>query len=277
MSTSPLRTQPRTTRHARHTPDTSAEFASLAVMPEGPEKERLQDGVVRAWLPMAHRLARRYRDRGETMEDLQQVAALALVKAVERFNPERGGAFEPFAIPTIYGELKRHFRDNLWDLHVPRRVQNLRNQVRVSIRELSLVTPGGSPTVAQIAEHSGLTEEDVQLGMEALHGFRSLSLDAPVAGGDGEDGFGLLDTLSSEEHGYDLAVDREAVRGCLARLPSREREILYLRFFCDMTQSSIARRFGISQMHVSRLLAGACRRVREEIDAGEAGPEPDGS
>ncbi|MBO8194811.1 SigB/SigF/SigG family RNA polymerase sigma factor [Streptomyces oryzae] len=263
---------PRRTHH--DAPDTAADFAELVKLPEGcPERQRLQDCVVTAWLPMAHRLARKFRNRGESLEDLEQVAALALVKSVERYDPARGNAFETFAIPTIYGELKRHFRDNMWEIHVPRRVQDLRNRVRASMRELELTSSGRSPTVAELAAHSGLSEEDTLTGMEALQCFNSLSLDAPVSSetGGGGDGSGdgaicLMDTLSSDENGYDHVVDREAVRSCLCRLPEREQRLLYLRFFRELTQSQIARRLGVSQMHVSRLLAAACRRVREEIE-----------
>ncbi|MGW7514584.1 sigma-70 family RNA polymerase sigma factor, partial [Streptomyces sp. NPDC054796] len=165
MNTTQLRTKAQaagTRRHSHHdAPDTTADFEELAAMHDGPEKQRLQDCVVTAWLPMAHRLAAKYRNRGEAVEDLEQVAALALVKAVERYDPSRGKAFEAFAIPTIYGELKRHFRDHMWDLHVPRRVQNLRNQVRASVRDLSLTLDDRTPTITEIAEHSGLTEDDV--------------------------------------------------------------------------------------------------------------------
>ncbi|MFE9339660.1 SigB/SigF/SigG family RNA polymerase sigma factor [Streptomyces sp. NPDC007063] len=270
-------TSSRTPRRTHHdAPDTAADFAALAKLPEDcPERRRLQDCVVTAWLPMAHRLARKFRNRGESLEDLEQVAALALVKSVERYDPARGNAFETFAIPTIYGELKRHFRDNMWEIHVPRRVQDLRNRVRASLRELELTSSGRSPTVAELAAHSGLSEEDILTGMEALQCFNSLSLDAPVAseaggGGDGGDGaICLMDTLSSDEGGYDHVVDREAVRSCLCRLPEREQRLLYLRFFRELTQSQIARRLGVSQMHVSRLLAAACRRVREEIEERE--------
>ncbi|MBA0049431.1 SigB/SigF/SigG family RNA polymerase sigma factor [Streptomyces sp. AJS327] len=270
-TTGQSRPRARRSRHSHHdAPDTAADFARLERLPDGAEKRRLQQEVAAAWLPMAYRLARKYRNRGEALEDLEQIAALALVKAVEGYNPSRGCAFESYAIPTIYGELKRHFRDNLWDVHVPRRVQNLRNRVRVSMQDLS----GGSraPTVAQLAEHARLSEEDVQLGLEALHGFSSLSLDAEVPGAD--NGYSLLDSLSVQEADYEHVIDREAVKSRLRCLPEREQYILYLRFFREMTQSGIARQLGISQMHVSRLIAGACRRVREEID-GDQGGEPD--
>ena len=262
-----------TTRPGRHdAPDTASDFLALAALPECPERRRLRECVVTAWLPMAHRLARRYRNRGEALEDLEQVAALALVKSVERYDPARGNAFETFAIPTINGELKRHFRDNMWEIHVPRRVQSLRNRVRSSLRELELTASGGSPTVAELAVHSGLSEEETLMGLEALHSFTSLSLDAPVTqdtGGGAPEAVHLIDTLCSDDPRYDHIVDREAARTYLCLLPEREQRILYLRFFHEMTQSHIAVQLGISQMHVSRLISSACRRVREEVEGTE--------
>ncbi|NLU71945.1 SigB/SigF/SigG family RNA polymerase sigma factor [Streptomyces sp. HNM0575] len=256
-------------KHARHphddAPDTAAHFERITSLPDGPEKEELRQEVVRAWMPMADRLAQRFRNRGENLEDLQQVAALGLVKAVARYDPARGCAFESFAVPTIVGEIKRHFRDYMWDLHVPRRVQELRNRVRASSRELGVTLDDRSPTVAQIAEHSGLSQEDVVIGMEALESYSALSLDAELS--KNEDGYSLLDTLGATEPGFDRVTYREAVKPQLRNLPERERYILYLRFFCDMTQSSIAEQLGISQMHVSRLISRTCERLHREVEA----------
>ncbi|MFS7871862.1 SigB/SigF/SigG family RNA polymerase sigma factor [Streptomyces asiaticus] len=248
------------------TPDTAADFERLAAMPKGPEREALAEKLVEAWLPMAHRLARRYRNRGENQEDLEQVAALGLVKAVDRYDPQRGGAFQPYAIPTIVGELKRYFRDCAWELHVPRRVQELRNRVRATIQDLA-ATEGtdGSPTVAQVARAAEMSEEDVLTGMEAIDSFRSLSLDAELAGAD--DGYSLADTLGRPETRYDTVIARESVKPCLNRLPEREQHILYLRFFHDMTQAGIAEELGISQMHVSRLISRSCARIRNQVEA----------
>ncbi|MEE1760236.1 MULTISPECIES: SigB/SigF/SigG family RNA polymerase sigma factor [unclassified Streptomyces] len=243
-------------------PDTANDFARLAAMDEGPERDHVRDELVRAWLPMAHRIAGRFRNRGESLEDLRQVAAMGLVKAVDRYEPERG-AFESYAVPTITGEIKRHFRDRMWTLRVPRRVQDLRNKVRVARRELSQTSGGAAePSVADIAALAGLTEEEVHAGMEALDSFSALSLDAEMASGD--DGYSLADTLGAPDAAYDTVVDRESVKEGLRRLPERERAILYMRFFEDMTQNRIADRLGISQMHVSRLISRSCARVREE-------------
>ncbi|MEV5350865.1 RNA polymerase sigma factor SigF [Streptomyces achromogenes] len=253
-------------------PDTAAMFARLAELEDGPERDAVRDELVTAWLPMAHRIAGRFRDRGESVEDLRQVAALGLVKAIDRFDPSRG-AFESYAVPTITGEVKRHFRDRMWALRVPRRVQELRNRVRVARRELTQNPGSPEPTVADIAAHTGLTEEEVAAGMEALESFSTLSLDAELSAGD--DGYSLADTLGETDTSYDIVVDREAAKEGLRRLPERERAILYMRFFEDMTQSRIADRLGISQMHVSRLISRSCARIREEA-LGTRRPGPAG-
>ncbi|MDQ0988990.1 RNA polymerase sigma factor SigF [Streptomyces sp. V3I7] len=243
-------------------PDTAEAFERLATLPEGPERRALRDELVGLWLPMAERIAVRFRGRGEALEDLYQVAALGLVKAVDHYDPARGRAFEAYAVPTITGEIKRHFRDHMWTLHVPRRVQDLRNRVRRAARELAQQTPGRTPTVAEIAAEAELTETEVRTGLEALECFTALSLDAETPGNDGHS---LADTLGGPDPGFDLVIDRAAVKPCLQALPERERTILYLRFFRGMTQSRIAHQLGISQMHVSRLLSGCCDRLREEL------------
>jgi RNA polymerase sigma-B factor len=243
-------------------PDTAEAFRRLAALPPGPGRDPLRDRIVEAWLPMADRIAGRFRNRGESYEDLRQVAALGLVKAVDRYDPARGNAFESYAVPTVTGEIKRHFRDHMWTLHVPRRVQELRNRVRFADQELSQTMSGRRPTVAEIAEHAQLSEDDVRVGLEALESFSALSLDAELLGG--EDGYSLSDVLGSCDPALDTVVDREAVRPRLAALPERERAILYMRFFGDMTQSRIAEQLGISQMHVSRLINRCCNRIREQ-------------
>ncbi|MER6846764.1 RNA polymerase sigma factor SigF [Streptomyces flaveolus] len=244
-------------------PDTADAFRRLATLPEGPERDAVRDRIVEAWLPMAERLAGRFRSRGESFDDLRQVAALGLVKAVDRYDPARGSAFESYAVPTVTGEIKRHFRDHMWTLHVPRRVQELRNRVRFAAQDLARTIPGRGPTVAEIAERADLSEQDVREGMEALESFTALSLDAEVPGSD--DGYSLVDGLGAPDPALDIVVDREAVKKRLAALPDRERAILYMRFFDDMTQSRIAEQLGISQMHVSRLISRCCDRVREQV------------
>ncbi|MEY2242378.1 SigB/SigF/SigG family RNA polymerase sigma factor [Streptomyces sp. BF23-18] len=241
-------------------PETDALFVQLVELDDGPERDTVRDELVSLWLPMAHRIASRFRNRGEAIEDLRQVAALGLVKAVDRFDPARG-AFESYAIPTITGEVKRHFRDRMWAVRVPRRVQDLRNRVRVARRELSQRPGAAEPTLTEIAAHTRLTEEEVHDGLEAMESFSALSLDAETGGGD--DGYSLGDTLGTTDSSFDTIVDREAAAKELRQLPERERTVLYMRFFEDMTQSRIGEKLGISQMHVSRLISRSCARVRK--------------
>ncbi|MGW1533023.1 RNA polymerase sigma factor SigF [Streptomyces aureus] len=262
------------TQRRRHddAPDTDAAFSHLAGLPDGPERQVLREQIVEAWMPMAERIAGKYRGRGESVEDLTQVAALGLVKSVDRYDPSRGNAFESYAVPTIVGEIKRHFRDHMWAVHVPRRVQEARNRVRGAVKDLAPTNSDRQPGVAEIAEYAQLSEDDVRVGLEALESFTTLSLDARLT--DGDDGYSLADAIGETDTGFDLVVDREALKPALARLPERERTILYLRFFRDMTQSCIAERLGVSQMHVSRLLSSCCAALREEVLA-ETAEAPD--
>ncbi|MEV6538169.1 SigB/SigF/SigG family RNA polymerase sigma factor [Streptomyces sp. NPDC051665] len=254
----------RRTRTYDDAPDTDAAFRRIAALPDGPERSALRQEVVCAWMPMAVRLARRFRHRGETFDDLKQVAQLGLVKAVFRFDPSLGTAFPSYAIPTILGEVKRHFRGSLWIVHVPRHVQDLRIQVRFAAQECG--TPGGrEPSVPEIAAHTGLTEAEVRLGQGASASFAALSLDAEP--GRAEHRNPLTETLGDMEPGFDRIVNRETLRPLLRALPERERHILYMRFFCEMTQSRIALQLGISQMYVSRLIIRTCARLRHQMMA----------
>ncbi|MFI1358591.1 RNA polymerase sigma factor SigF [Streptomyces sp. NPDC020898] len=259
-----MRTRASTKRHPHDdAPDTAEAFRRLATLPPGQQRDTLREKIVEEWLPMADRLAGRFRSRGESLDDLRQVAALGLVKAVDRYDPALGNAFESYAVPTVTGEIKRHFRDHMWTLHVPRRVQDLRNRVRFANQDLSQTISGRRPTVAEIAEHANMSEEDVKVGLEALESFTALSLDAELPGS--EDGYSLSDALGAPDPALDTVVDREAVKPRLQALPERERDILYMRFFGDMTQSRIAEQLGISQMHVSRLISRCCDRLRDQI------------
>ncbi|MFC8966104.1 SigB/SigF/SigG family RNA polymerase sigma factor [Streptomyces sp. NPDC057094] len=240
----------------------TALFTHLLTLSDGPEREAVRAELVTVWLPMAYRIAGRFHDRGESMEDLRQVAALGLIKAVDRFDPARG-AFESYAIPTITGEVRRHFRDRTWALRVPRRIQELRSEVRVAQRELAELPGSHEPTPVEIAAHTGLTEEEVVAGMEALGSYKTLSLDAELSSA--SDGYHLADTVGQTDAGYDLAIDREAAKKELRLLPERDRAVLFMRFFEDMTQSRIAERLGVSQMHVCRIIAHSCARVRDEV------------
>ncbi|MFG2454565.1 SigB/SigF/SigG family RNA polymerase sigma factor [Streptomyces sp. NPDC048512] len=247
-------------RHDDAPDEAAALFTRLASMDKEPERDAVREELVELWLPMAHRIAGRFRNRGEDIDDLRQVAALGLVKALDGYDADRG-AFETYAVPTITGEIKRHFRDRAWAVRVPRRVQELRNQVRLARRDL-IQRPGSpEPTPADIAAHTGLSDDEVAAGLEALESYSALSLDAALTT---EDDYSLADTLSTDAP-YDLVVDREATKNALRRLPERERTVLYLRFFKDMTQTRIAEQLGCSQMHVSRLINGTCARVRDQV------------
>ncbi|OAR22613.1 RNA polymerase subunit sigma [Streptomyces sp. ERV7] len=258
---------PTTVRRGRNhddAPETTAAFTRLNALEDGPEHDALRDDLVARWLPMSERLAGKYRNRGAELEDLYQVAAMGLVKAVDRYEVARG-AFESYAVPTINGEIKRHFRDALWSVHVPRRVQEFRNKVRVARSELKAAQPG-EPTIAELAARAGLDEDQVPDGLEALQSFKSLSLEAESGAGGSGDGGGvsLADSLGTTERGFATVVDREAVKPALRALPERESRILYMRFFQDMTQTQIAAELGLSQMHVSRLITRTCSRVRQQ-------------
>ncbi|MCX5407381.1 SigB/SigF/SigG family RNA polymerase sigma factor [Streptomyces sp. NBC_00335] len=252
----------RRTPYADDSPDTAAAFLRIASLPQGPQRAALRQEVVCAWIPMAIRLARRFNNGREPMEDLRQVAQVGLVKAVSRFDPGLGTAFEAYAIPTIVGELKRHFRDNLWAVHVPRRVQELRTQVRTADRDLSPSRDSGGPTPAEIAAATGLTEQEVRRGQGALNSWSPLSIEA--AHGRQEGAYTLAETLGSPEPAFDRIVDRETLRPLLRALPERDRRILYLRFFREMDQSRIGEELGLSQMHVSRLIRRICESLRAQ-------------
>jgi RNA polymerase sigma-B factor len=220
----------------------------------------LRDQLIEAHLGLAEYLARRFANRGEPLDDLVQVASLGLVKAVERFDPGRGLEFTTFATPTIVGELKRHFRDKGWAVRVPRRVQELHLRVTRVVDDLSLEM-GRSPTVAEIAKRAGTTEDEVIEAIDAGSAYRSTSLDA--GRGDDDDSPGLLGQLGAIDPEMASAERRAALGPLIAELPEREQVMLYLRFYEGMTQSEIAKRLGISQMHVSRLLSRSLQRLRE--------------
>jgi RNA polymerase sigma-B factor len=237
----------------------------------------LRADLIEAHLPLARHFAGRFRDRGQPTEDLVQVASLALVKAVDRFEPERGLQFSTYAAQTILGELKRHFRDRGWSVHLPRRLQELYLQVNQAVGALEQDL-GRSPTVVEIAEVAGLLREEVVEALEAGQAYRSKSLDNPTAEGTGS----LSDSFGADDDQFERVDQRAATERLLDILPARERLIVHLRFFGGLTQSQIAERVGISQMHVSRLLARSLRQLRggatsiEELPAVEASPSGEG-
>jgi RNA polymerase sigma-B factor len=218
-----------------------------------------RDALVLRFLPLARQLASRYRGTGESHEDLVQIACVGLLKAVERFEPGRGHAFPKYAVPTILGELRRHFRDRGWAVHVPRSTQELVLKVSDALGTLP-ARLGRSPTPRDVARYVGAPVEEVLAAMEAATAYEATSLDAPRAG-DADEGPTWGDAVWCEEPGYERVELEEALRGSLAVLSERERLILHLRFDEDMTQNEIAERIGVSQMHVSRLLRRSLDRL----------------
>ncbi len=222
----------------------------------------LRDELIASHMGLAEYLARRFTNRGEPLDDLVQVAALGLLKAVDRFDPERGLEFSTYATPTIVGELKRHFRDKGWAVRVPRRVQELHLRLGSVVSMLSQEL-GRSPTIGEIAQAAAVSEEEVLEAIEAGHAYRFTSLDAPSGN---EDEMTLSAELGAEDQGLIDSEHRVTLSPLIAQFPPRERMILHLRFFEGMTQSEIAGRLGISQMHVSRLLARALAQLRSQAE-----------
>ncbi len=228
--------------------------------PADPDRPALRDRVIEAWLPLAQHLARRYAGRGEPNDDLFQVAVIGLIKAVDRYDHTRGVDFAAFAIPTVLGEIKRHFRDRTWSIRVPRRLQELRLAISAANNELTH-SLGRAPTVADIAAHLKVTEEEVLEGLEGGRAYAATSLSTPV-----DDGTLVLgDTLGAEDSGFELTEHLVSLKPALATLDERERTILSLRFYGNMSQSEIGEQLGISQMHVSRLLTRAVGKLRSHL------------
>jgi RNA polymerase sigma-B factor len=221
--------------------------------------EAAREEVVERMLPLARSLARRYVNKGESLDDLEQVASLGLVKAVDRFDVTRDVRFATYAVPTIAGELKRHFRDRSWMLRVPREVQELTGRLSQA-RERLVHDLSRSPTSAELARALGCDEERVLEAMAAADAYRTLSLDQPF-----QDGTGPLEILGDDDAGYERAEARAMLRDGLGELDARAREIVRLRFCEGLTQREIADRIGISQMHVSRLIRRAVEQLRESL------------
>jgi RNA polymerase sigma-B factor len=231
-----------------------------------------RDELVQRFLPLATRLAQRYHRGAEPLEDLVQVASLGLLKAIDRFDPERGTAFSSFAVPTIAGELKRHFRDKGWAIKVPRDLQELARRVDRTTDRL-VHDLGRTPTAAEIADDLEITLEQVLDAREAATAYRADSLDRPS--GDDHDAASVVDTLGAPEPGYLQAERSATLQSMMSVLDDREREILRLRFAEDLTQAEIGDRVGVSQMHVSRLLRRAVTRLREAAQPSEAPAAPE--
>jgi RNA polymerase sigma-B factor len=223
-----------------------------------------REQLVERFLPLARQLARRYQHGGEQLDDLIQVASLGLLKAIDRFDPARETAFSSFAVPTILGELKRHFRDKGWSVRVPRDLQELALRLDRTSEELSREI-GRAPTPAEVAERLSVSEEDVLEAREAAHAYRAVSLDRPRTDDD-ESGPAVADAMGGEDPGFRRAEDAATVDQLLRVLAPREREVLRLRFVEDLTQQEIGDRIGVSQMHVSRLIRQAIARLGEAAE-----------
>jgi RNA polymerase sigma-B factor len=236
---------------------------ALSKLPEDdPRRTPLRDALVEGHLPLVEYLARRFAGRGEPLDDLVQVATIGLIKAIDRFDPERGVEFSTYATPTIAGEVKRHFRDKGWAVRVPRRLQELKLALTRASADLTQKL-GRAPTVAELAKHLGLSDEDILEGLESAHAYSTVSLDAPDS--DEDDGPAVADSLGMIDDALEGVEYRESLKPLLEALPPREKRILVLRFFGNMTQSQIATELGISQMHVSRLLARTLAQLREGL------------
>jgi RNA polymerase sigma-B factor len=244
------------------------EFAAgaLARMAElsdhDPTRVRLRDEVICAYLPFARRLARRFAGRGEALDDLIQVATVGLIKSVDRFDIERGIPFANFAGPTMIGELKRHFRDKGWSLRVSRRMQELHLEISRALAEMTQEL-GRSVTVGDVAGRLEIEEEEVLAGLECGTAYATRSLNSAVATEDG--GTELGELIGEPDERIESLADRQALHQMVGELPQREQRILSLRFFGNLTQSEIAERVGISQMHVSRLLTQTLVRLRDRL------------
>ncbi|MGV0779654.1 RNA polymerase sigma factor SigF [Mycolicibacterium peregrinum] len=238
-------------------------FRELSGLSEdSPARERQRERIVERCLPLADHIARRFDGRGEPREDLVQVARVGLVNAVNRFDVEAGSDFVSFAVPTIMGEVRRHFRDNSWSVKVPRRLKELHLRLGTATAELSQRL-GRAPTASELAEELDMDREEVIEGLVAGSSYNTLSIDS--GGGGDEDAPAIVDTLGDLDDGLDQIDNRETLRPLLAQLPERERTVLLLRFFESMTQTQIAERVGVSQMHVSRLLAKSLARLRDQL------------
>jgi RNA polymerase sigma-B factor len=237
------------------------ELATIAA--DSAEFQRQRDKVVERCLPLADHIARRFEGRGEPRDDLVQVARVGLVNAVNRFDVEAGPDFVSFAVPTIMGEVRRHFRDNSWSVKVPRRLKELHLRLGTVTADLSQRL-GRAPTASELAKELEMDRTEVIEGLLAGSSYNTLSIDSGSSADD--DARAIVDTLGDVDAGLDRIENREALRPLLDGLSERERTVLVLRFFESMTQTQIAERVGISQMHVSRLLAKSLARLRDQLE-----------
>ena len=232
-----------------------------------------REKLIEHYMPLVRSLARRYSYRGEQHEDLVQIGAIGLIKAIDRFDVTRGVELTTYATPNIIGEIKRHFRDKGWSVRVPRGLQELNVQLSRLVEQLTIQL-GRSPTISELAEAAGVEEEEVLEALESGRAYSSVSLSTGGGGGDDDDELDPLESLGEEEHEYQVSEDRVVLEPGFKVLDERERMILHLRFFKGLTQSQIAQQIGISQMHVSRLIRRSLEKIRAEIAADEVEQPP---
>jgi RNA polymerase sigma-B factor len=244
-------------------------FEQLAdsALPE-PARRSVRARLVAEHLPVAEHIARRFRNRGQSEEDLRQVAAVGLIQAVDRFDPKRGSDFLSFAVPTITGEVRRYFRDATWSVAVPRRLKELHAAITTTTAQLSQ-SLGRAPRPSELAEALGRPVEEIHEGLSAANAYRSDSLDETVSGADGVT-TSVGDLLGGPDDELADVESRQTLFPALAQLPERERTIVMLRFFGNLTQTQIADRIGLSQMHVSRLLATSIKKLRTTLAEAES-------
>jgi RNA polymerase sigma-B factor len=249
-----------TLTQARNSSAALTDSATLFVRWRRDHDRRAREELIKRFLPLAHKLARRYLRSSEPYEDLVQVASLGLVKAVERFDPERGYAFTSLAVPTILGELKRYFRDSSWALHVERGAQERARQITAARRAIASRV-GRAPTVGELAEYVEMSQEDVIDAVQTAEAYDTISLDAPQASDD-EGSATRIEAIGGHDEQLELVDYAATIFAAAKHLPMREREVLYLRFGEDLPQTEIAKRIGVSQMQVSRLLRRSLTNLR---------------
>ncbi len=238
-------------------------FDELVALPaDHPDRRHLRERLILGLLPIAEHIAVRFSGRGQPREDLIQVARIGLMKAVDRFDPGQGVDFVAYAVPTVMGEVRRFFRDTGWAVHVPRGMQELRARLSRGTTELTQVL-GRAPTPSELADHLDMDVDTVREGLLAANSYQTSSLDRPV--NDGEGSAPLADVVGELDARFELIEDRHTVVPLLNRLPERERAIVTMRFFDGLTQSQIAERVGLSQMHVSRLLTKILHDLRGRL------------
>ncbi|MFP5363385.1 MAG: SigB/SigF/SigG family RNA polymerase sigma factor [Thermoleophilia bacterium] len=250
-------------------PERSAEDRDLFIRYHGGGDSQARDQLVERFLPLARQLARRYQRASEPLDDLMQVASLGLIKAIDRFDPEREIAFSSYAVPTILGEIKRYFRDRTWAVRVPRDLQELTLRVDRAIGELSEELRR-QPSVKEIGAAIGVEQEEILEALQAGGAYRAVSFDAPRAGGD-DDVATIGDSVGIAEEGFDRAEERATLQSLMSTVTPRERDVLRMRFEDDMTQAEIGDIIGVSQMQVSRIIRQAIARLRAAADGPAAG------